>query len=324
MNNTMQIKKDLPNKKIYITRTFDAPQDLVWRAWTEPELLDLWWAPKPYRAETKTMQFKEGGYWHYAMVGPEGDKNWVKINYVKINPIKSYEAYDCFCDEAGNPNTDFPSMSWKNEFREAAEGTEVVMEITFSKIEDLKMIVEMGFESGFASALTNLDHYISTQFKLRKEMKTSNKARVTTYLNFPGNTEEAFLFYQKVFNGTFTGHGLKHFSEIEMPAGSPPMSEEHKKLIIHAELTIMGGHVLMATDAPESMGFKMVHGNNMHINLEPESREETQRLFDALSEGGTVTMPLEDMVFFGAYYGSCTDKYGINWMLNYQLRNEEA
>lgn len=79
----------------------------------------------------------------------------------------------------------------------------------------------------------------------------------------------------------------------------------------------MGGHVLMATDAPESMDFKMVHGNNMHINVEPESREETDRLFKELSQGGNVTMPLEDM-FFGAYYGSLTDKYGINWMLNFQ------
>ena len=95
------------------------------------------------------------------------------------------------------------------------------------------------------------------------------------------------------------------------------MSDTDKKLILHAELTIMGGHILMATDAPESMGFKMVHGNNMHICLEPESREETKRLFDELSAGGKVTMPLEDM-FFGAYFAEFKDKYGINWMLSFQ------
>jgi PhnB protein len=82
----------------------------------------------------------------------------------------------------------------------------------------------------------------------------------------------------------------------------------------------MGGYVLMATDSPESMGFKIIHGNNMHINLEPESREETKRLFDALSKDGSVNMPLEDM-FWGAYFASFTDKFGINWMLNFQKVN---
>ena len=81
------------------------------------------------------------------------------------------------------------------------------------------------------------------------------------------------------------------------------------------ELPILGGHVLMATDAPASMGFTVEKGNNMHINLEPDTKAETKRLFDALSKDGKVTMELADM-FWGAYYGSCTDKYGINWMFN--------
>jgi len=144
--------------------------------------------------------------------------------------------------------------------------------------------------------------------------------RVTTYLNFPGNTEEAFNFYKKVFRGHFTGHGLQRFGDFELPEGEAPLSDADKNLIIHAELTILGGHALMATDAPESMGFHVEYGNNMHINIEPESREETTRLFDELSEGGHINMPLEDM-FWGAYYGSFTDKYGINWMLNYQNPN---
>jgi len=94
------------------------------------------------------------------------------------------------------------------------------------------------------------------------------------------------------------------------------LSDADKKLIIHAELTILGGHVLMATDSPESMGFKLETGNNMHINIEPETKEETKRLFDALSEGGQVTMPLQDM-FWGAYWGVCLDRFGIRWMFNY-------
>jgi uncharacterized glyoxalase superfamily protein PhnB/uncharacterized protein YndB with AHSA1/START domain len=316
IENTL-VEKDLPNKKLTVTRLFDAEPALVWRAWTEAELLDLWWAPKPYKAQTKTMSFKEGGFWLYAMVGPDESTQWCKANYSKIDPVKSFQVDDCFCDENGTPSPEFPGMHWTNSFHETDTGTKVVVELSFAKIEDLEKIVESGFEVGFTSALTNLDQYLRTQLKLRKEMKTSNKSRVTSYLNFPGNTEEAFNFYKKVFNGTFTGVGLRRFGDIQMPEGMPPLSDADKKLIIHAELTIMGGYVLMATDAPESFGFKMEHGNNMHINLEPDSREETKRLFDALSEGGTVTMPLEDM-FFGAYFGSCKDKYGINWMLHFQ------
>jgi len=91
---------------------------------------------------------------------------------------------------------------------------------------------------------------------------------------------------------------------------------------MHVELVITGGHLLMGTDAPESMGFKVTPGNNVHINLEPDSKEENKRLFDALCEGGTVTMELQD-TFWGAYFGSVTDKFGIHWMcnFNYQTNN---
>ena len=214
-------------------------------------------------------------------------------------------------------------MNWRIGFSLTNTTTTVQAEITFAKEADMETIIKMGFQEGFTAGLDNLDHYLSTQFKLRKEMKPDNKTRITTYLNFPGNTEEAFNFYKKIFNGEFTGGGLQRFGDIEMPAGAPPMSDADKKLIIHAELTILGGHVLMATDASESMGLKVIQGNNMHINLEPESKEETERLFAALSEGGTVTMPLADM-FWGAYFASFTDKYGINWMLNYQTAPDPA
>lgn len=140
-------------------------------------------------------------------------------------------------------------------------------------------------------------------------------ARTSIYLNFPGNTEEAFNFYRDIFRSEFHG-GIHRFGDIPAAEGQPPISEQDKKLVLHVELPITGGQMLMATDAPESMGFKVQPGNNMHINLEPDSREETKRLFEALAEGGTITMPLQDM-FWGAYYGSCTDKYGINWMVNH-------
>ena len=139
-------------------------------------------------------------------------------------------------------------------------------------------------------------------------------ARTSTYLNFPRQTEEVFNFYKSVFGGDFVG-GISRFSDIPPEEGAPSIAEENKNLVMHVELPITGGHHLMGTDAPESMGFKVVFGNNIYINLEPDTREETKRLFDALLTGGTLTMELQDM-FWGAYFGSCTDKYGVQWMFN--------
>ena len=139
-------------------------------------------------------------------------------------------------------------------------------------------------------------------------------ARVSTYLNFPRHTEEAFNFYRSVFGGEFIG-GINRFSDIPPTDGAPPLAEGDKNLVMHIALPILGGHMLMGTDAPESMGFTVNFGNNIYINLEPDTREETKKLFDGLSAGGKVTMDLQDM-FWGDYFGSCTDKYGVQWMFN--------
>ena len=140
-------------------------------------------------------------------------------------------------------------------------------------------------------------------------------SRVSTYLNFSRNTEEAFLFYKSVFGGEFSGGGIARLGDVPPSAGGPQISDEDKNLIMHIELPILGGHLLMGTDAPESMGFHLNKGNSVHISLEPDTREETKRLFEKLSDGGIVTMELQDM-FWGAYYGSCTDKFGVQWMVN--------
>jgi len=137
-------------------------------------------------------------------------------------------------------------------------------------------------------------------------------SQVSTYLNFPRNTEEAFEFYKSVFGGEFSCE-VTRFGDIPAQEGMPRLAEEDKNLIMHISLPILDGHVLMGTDAPESMGFKVNQGNNVHINLQPDTREETKRLFDALSAGGHIEMELQDM-FWGDYYGSCRDKFGIQWM----------
>jgi len=137
-------------------------------------------------------------------------------------------------------------------------------------------------------------------------------AKVSTYLNFHHSTEEAFNFYKSVFGGDFPG-GIMRFRDIPPTENNPPLPEDDKNLVMHIELPILGGHLLMGTDAPESMGFKVNIGNNVYISLHPDTREDTRRLFNALSEGGKVEMELQDM-FWGDYYGSLTDRFGVQWM----------
>jgi PhnB protein len=139
-------------------------------------------------------------------------------------------------------------------------------------------------------------------------------ARTSTYLNFPRSTEEAFNFYKSVFGSEFNG-SIQRLGDVPSQEGMPPMAAEDKNLIMHIELPILGGHILMGTDAPESMGFTVTYGNNIFINLEPDTRAETTTLFNALSEGGKIGMALQEM-FWGGYFGSCTDKYGVQWMFN--------
>jgi PhnB protein len=139
-------------------------------------------------------------------------------------------------------------------------------------------------------------------------------ARVSTYLNFPRSTEQAFQFYKSVFGTEFEGPVMR-FGDVPAAPGQPALPDADRALVMHVALPILAGHFLMGTDAPESMGFTVVHGNNAYINLEPDTRGETGRLFQALSSGGTVETPLQDM-FWGGYFGSVTDRFGVRWMFN--------
>jgi PhnB protein len=139
-------------------------------------------------------------------------------------------------------------------------------------------------------------------------------ARVSTYLNFPRTTEAAFDFYRSVFQTDYLGP-ITRFRDMPTVPDQPPLGDEDKDLVLHVELPILGGHVLMGTDSSESMGFTLTLGNNVYINLEPDSRADADRLFAALSAGGAVEMPLQEM-FWGGYFGSLTDRFGIRWMFN--------
>ena len=143
------------------------------------------------------------------------------------------------------------------------------------------------------------------QFKLKK-MKAVNP-----YLNFNGNTEEAFNFYKSVFGGEFAM--VMRFKDTQ-EANKLPANEQEK--IMHIALPLKNGSVLMATDAIESMGQKLEAGNNFHICISTESKEEGDKLFNALSVGGKVGLPYQKQ-FWGAWHGQFADKFGIQWMIDF-------
>lgn len=138
---------------------------------------------------------------------------------------------------------------------------------------------------------------------------------VQPYLNFDGKAEEAFNFYKSVFGGEFSM--MQRFNEIPASPDMPPIPEEEGKRIMHVALPIGNGGMLMASDTMPSMGHTLTEGNNFYVSLHPDNKEEADRLFKGLSEGGTVKMPMTDM-FWGAYYGDFKDKFGIQWMINCQ------
>lgn len=140
-------------------------------------------------------------------------------------------------------------------------------------------------------------------------------AKVSTYINFERSTEAAFNFYKSVFGGEFNG-GVMRLGGVPASDGMPTLPEGDKDLVMHVELAILNGsHTLRGTDSPESLGRQLIMGNNVHINLELDTREETKRYFEALADGGQVSMELQDM-FWGDYFGSCVDKFGLQWMFN--------
>ena len=153
----MNFSVDKENKKIKVEREFAAPLPKVWAAWTDPKLLDQWWAPRPWKARTKTMDFRPGGYWLYAMVGPDNSEHWAKLDYKTISPQKQFSGQDAFSDPNGNVNKELPRSMWTNVFKPNNDSTIVNIEISYDKLDDLEKILEMGMREGFTAAMENLD-----------------------------------------------------------------------------------------------------------------------------------------------------------------------
>lgn len=279
---------------ITVATTIAAPIENVWKLWTEPEHIKKWNnASDDWHTPKAQNDLRKGGKFLIRMESKDGkmgfDFSGVYDN-VKTNELISYTL-----DDGRKVKITFTSVGNNTKVEEAFEA-------------ESENSIDMQ-ESGWQSILNNFKKYAELK------QRTATLSKVGTYLNFSRNTEEAFNFYKSVFGGEFLGD-IMRLGDAPVQEGMPPLAKEDKNLVMHIALPIMGNHLLMGTDAPESLGFKMNFGNNIHICLEPNTREETKRLFDALAKGGTVTMNLDDM-FWGAYYGTVTDKFGVQWMFNY-------
>lgn len=146
--NRTQVSKDLKENSILVSRVFNAPIEKVWQAHTDNEILDQWWGPSPWKAETKTINFTVGGYWLYAMVSPENQKQWGRMNYLAIDQYESIEIEDAFCDENGKLNNELPVSKGQIVFAKTENGTRVEFKMIYPTGTDLEKIVEMGFEQG--------------------------------------------------------------------------------------------------------------------------------------------------------------------------------
>ena len=153
---------DKEQNRIIVKREFAAKRQLVWDCHTKRELLDRWFAPKPLTTKTKHMEFKAGGYWHYAMITPDGQSFWSRIDYQTISPIDGYTALDGFSDEAGVVNPDMPRSRWEVTFTDANERTLVTTVVAYNSAEDVQKVVDMGMKEGMTSTLERLDELLLT------------------------------------------------------------------------------------------------------------------------------------------------------------------
>jgi uncharacterized protein YndB with AHSA1/START domain len=145
---------------VTVKREFLANRNLVWSAWTEPEILDQWWAPKPYVSKTKSMDFKVGGRRFYAMVGPEGQEHWSIQKYTSISPKSNFKMLNAFADKDENP--ELPGSNWDLDFIEQGEKTNVTITIYNESLARMEKMIEMGFKEGFTATLNYLDTLLST------------------------------------------------------------------------------------------------------------------------------------------------------------------
>ena len=161
----MEFIVDKSKKTVYITAEFNATRDLVWDAYTKPEILDQWWAPKPYSSRTKAMDFREGGRRFYAMVSPDGQERWAVQKYTSITPKTNFKFFNAFADENENPQ--LPGSDWDLNFSERNGKTTITTTIYNESLERMEMVMAAGFKEGTEAAYDSLKELLATLSQAR-------------------------------------------------------------------------------------------------------------------------------------------------------------
>ena len=159
----MNFTVDKENKTVNVKREFDASLSNVWAAWTEPEILDQWWAPAPFKSKTTKMEFKEGGRRLYAMISPDGQERWSFFDYSSISPTTNFKHSSTFCDANENPDPNLGSSYWSVSFAEQGDLTIVDIAIRRNSLAELEKVIEMGFKEGFTMAMEGLDKILEAK-----------------------------------------------------------------------------------------------------------------------------------------------------------------
>ncbi len=151
---------DKEKNTITVRREFNAGKQLVWDCYTKQELLDQWFAPKPLTTRTKSMDFREGGHWHYAMVEPNGTEYWGYTDYLKIKELDYYTTLDAFSNEKGEVNPQLPRAGWKVTFSDKGKNAVVETVVTYNSLNDLETVINMGMKDGMTATLEKLDELL--------------------------------------------------------------------------------------------------------------------------------------------------------------------
>ncbi|MBL7962574.1 MAG: NAD(+)--rifampin ADP-ribosyltransferase [Flavobacteriales bacterium] len=198
-------------RTITVERSFNAPLDPVWAAFTEADILCQWWAPKPYACVIQSLDFREGGRWLYCMEGPQGDRHHCFFDYETVRPKTYYMGHDGFCDEQGKPTDMIPSTKWENRFSEENGTTVVRMLLIFESEEALAKMIEMGFKEGFTMGLDQLDQLFTEQkfyHGTKADLKAGDLIEPGNHSNYGQQKKARFVYLTATLDAATWGAEL--------------------------------------------------------------------------------------------------------------------
>ena len=292
--------------KITVEVIIHASMEKVWEFWTKPKHIVNWaFASDDWEAPHAENDVHVGGKFKTVMAAKDKSAGF-DFTGVYTN-VKSHELIEYDIDYDIKYDIDH-GRHVKVQFTQLPDGVRLTEIFEMEKINSEEMQ-----RSGWQAILDNFKKYAESLIINKNTM-----TKLNIYLNFAGNTEEAFNFYKSVFGGELTP--IVRFKDMPMEGVKIPKMDENK--VMHVGLLIGKDQMLMATDALESLGQKLVQGNNVYISIHPESKEEADRIFNALSTGGKIEMPIANQSW-GDYYGSFKDKFGVQWMVNYSYPKKQ-